>query len=122
MDIRYQIGNYSAMINDTDSNRSQFPANISLANLDYDCEYFSLSKRALLLLTKPHQAIALILGFTGIVINILCVIAIQFQMHGRLTTHFRLILSLALSDILIAISVVSHLGKYYMSSLTVNAN
>ncbi len=109
MNVTYKIGNYSTVMNETTSNKSKFPVNFSLEDLDYQCQYFDISKRAMLLLTKPHQTIALVLGFIGIVINILCLVAIHFQMHGRLTTHFRFIVSLALSDILIAISVVSHL-------------
>ena len=35
-------------------------------------------------------------------------LAVHFQMRGRFTAHFRFIVSLALSDILIALSVVSH--------------
>ncbi len=76
---------------------------------DYRCEYFDIKERALLHFTQPHKTIALCLGFLGIFINILCLAAVHFQMHGRFTPHFRFIVSLALSDILIAFSVVSHL-------------
>ena len=75
---------------------------------DYLCHYQDLRQRALQLVKQPHSAIALILGFTGIIINVLCLLAVHFQMRGRFTAHFRFIVSLAMSDILIAVSVVSH--------------
>ena len=78
------------------------------SSLDYVCDYLDIQQRALKLVKEPHTAIALILGFTGIIINMMCLLAVHFQMRGRFTAHFRFIVSLALSDILIALSVVSH--------------
>ena len=54
------------------------------------------------------QVIALVLCCIAIVVNILCLLAI-LQIHGKLTAHFRLIISLASSDILIATSVMLHM-------------
>ena len=56
----------------------------------------------------PVQVIALVLCCVAIVVNILCLMAI-LQIHGKLTAHFRLIISLASSDILIATSVMLYM-------------
>ncbi len=56
---------------------------------DYRCEYFDIKGRAFLHFTQPHKTIALCLGFLGIFINMLCLAAVQIQMRGRFTPHFR---------------------------------
>lgn len=57
---------------------------------------------------EPHEIIALVLCCLAITVNIFCLLAI-LQIHGKLTAHFRLIISLASSDILIATSVMLHM-------------
>ena len=57
---------------------------------------------------EPHKIIALVLCVLAIIVNIMCLLAI-LQIHGKLTAHFRLIFSLASSDILIATSVMAHM-------------
>ncbi|KAI0216221.1 hypothetical protein LSAT2_031743, partial [Lamellibrachia satsuma] len=61
-----------------------------------------------LLLRNPHQMIALSLGVTAVLLNLLSLIAIRHTCE-RLSTHFRLLTSLALSDILIGLSVTMHI-------------
>ena len=56
---------------------------------DYRCEFFDIKDRAFLHFTQPHKTIALCLGFLGIFINLLCLAAVQIQMRGRFTPHFR---------------------------------
>lgn len=55
----------------------------------------------------PPKLIALILGFFAISLNVMSLLALS-QIKNRITTHHRLIISLALSDIVIGVSIVSH--------------
>ena len=66
---------------------------------------FDLNYRAKTYLSKPSYVIALILGFISISFNVLSILAL-FQIRNRLNTHYRLIISLAVSDALIGISIV----------------
>ena len=76
----------------------------------YHYEYVpaNISERVRLLLAQPNTIIALTLGFVAISLNVLSILAIT-KIHSGLTSHYRLIVSLAISDILIGLSVVLHI-------------
>ena len=69
---------------------------------------FDISERARIILSRPQHAIALILGTVSIGINLCSLLALT-QVRNRLTTHFRLIISLSLSDILVGTSVLMYI-------------
>ena len=104
----YKMSSSSDNYNDSRSLGNITLSSDQSASFVYTCEYLDLHQRVLQLVKEPHSAIAIVLGITGIVINILCLLAVHFQMHGRFTAHFRFIVSLGLSDILICVSVISH--------------
>ena len=56
------------------------------------------------LVTQPHEMLAIILAIIGILLNILNMLAI-LTAKRKLTAHLRFILSLAMSDILIGLTV-----------------
>ena len=56
---------------------------------------------------QPHQILALFLSAIAIALNILSLLAIA-QIRNRMSTHLRLIISLCLSDLLIAVSLCLH--------------
>ena len=57
---------------------------------------------------QPHAIIALTLCVIAILANCLSLLA-TLRVRGGLTTHYRLVISLAISDILIAVSVMLYL-------------
>ena len=78
---------------------------------DYSVDYppsGDETSRLRLLLHNPHELIALSLGLTAVLLNVLSLLAIRHSCE-RLSTHFRLLTSLALSDILIGLSVTMHI-------------
>ena len=68
----------------------------------------AISERLQWLVSQPHQMVALVLSFFAVFLNILCIAAIV-KSRSKLTSHFRFILSLAVSDILIGLTVASHI-------------
>ena len=72
-------------------------------------EYISMVRAAKIyeLFTQPQKLIALILGFFAVSLNILSLLAMS-QIKNRITSHHRLIISLAISDMLIGVTVVLH--------------
>ena len=68
--------------------------------------------------SQPDQIIAFLLGFAAIVLNVLTLTALS-KTRGRLTTHFRFMISLAISDIIIGFTVLAFVvnavinPKYY---------
>ena len=70
--------------------------NGSLTNRNFEYRLYRL-------LYQPHQMITLLLSIIAMVFNMvsLCVLV---QIRNRITTHFRFIISLALSDIVIVVS------------------
>ena len=55
----------------------------------------------------PHDVIAVLIGLVAISLNVL-VLAALYHVKRQLTTHHRLIISLAISDIIVAGSVMFH--------------
>ncbi len=86
--------------------------NFSLAvNYTYDPYQFftvDIGARLRYLLAQPHNIVALILGFFGVSLNILSIMAI-LKTRSMLTSHYRFIVSLAVSDILIGLTVTGHI-------------
>ncbi len=76
--------------------------------MPYNIYDFDVWERVSTLLSQPHHIVALILGFLAIALNILSILAIVKTRRG-LTAHYRFIISLALSDILIGMSVTLHI-------------
>lgn len=68
----------------------------------------SLFMRAKYLMSEPHQIVALILGFLAISLNMLSICAV-LKTRRTLTSHYRFIISLAVSDVLIGMSVTVHM-------------
>lgn len=66
-----------------------------------------LSARVKYILGQPYQIIMLILSFLAIALNILSILAI-LRIHYTLTSHYRFIVSLAISDILIGVTWLAH--------------
>ena len=67
-----------------------------------------IANRMRSVLSDPHRIVPFILAFIAISLNILAVLAIQ-NIRGPLSSHYRFILSLAVSDILVGISVILHI-------------
>ena len=69
---------------------------------------FDISYRAEIYLLRPAPILMLLLAFIGIFCNAFSIAALC-QIPNRLNTHYRLILSLAVSDTLIGVSIVLYL-------------
>ena len=72
-----------------------------------DFMHLDVGERMGIIFSDPHKLVPFILGVVAISLNILAVLAI-LKIRGPLTSHYRFILSLAMSDILIGISVTLH--------------
>lgn len=68
---------------------------------------FDLGYRARLYLSEPAYIIALTLGLISVIMNLLSILALA-QIRNKLNTHYKLITSLSLSDMLIGISILLH--------------
>ena len=66
---------------------------------------YDVGTRARVLLSRPRQQAGLLLAMAAIIINTSSLLALS-RVKNRITCHFRLIISLSLSDILIALSAV----------------
>ncbi|XP_033762880.1 adenosine receptor A2b-like [Pecten maximus] len=67
----------------------------------------NLHERAEVILSQPETILILVLSFLALLVNTLSICATASIPHG-LTTHSKLIISLALSDILVTLSVFIH--------------
>ncbi|XP_060070726.1 melanocortin receptor 5-like [Ylistrum balloti] len=67
----------------------------------------NLHERAEVILSQPETILILVLSFLALLVNTLSICATASIPHG-LTTHSKLIISLALSDILVTFSVFIH--------------
>ena len=77
---------------------------------DFNYDYYNIGHRASFHLSKPDQIIAIVLGVTAIIANVLSMIALLMAVRrgSGWTSHFQLLLSLIMSDILVALSVLLH--------------
>ena len=104
--------NYSAPLSQGNlSFSSQFPVNLSLYS-NYTAAHSShdgntLEYRFYRFLGRPHQVIAFVLSMIAILLNVMSLLA-AIQVRSRINTHFCFIISLALSDIIIGVSICSH--------------
>lgn len=71
-------------------------------------DYFDISNRASWTLQQPHWIISLVLITLVISSNSVSLVAI-LTIKGKLTSHFRLLVSLAFSDMLVATSLLLYL-------------
>ncbi|KAK2158974.1 hypothetical protein LSH36_161g15002 [Paralvinella palmiformis] len=99
------ILNFVPTIKMADNTTTLFDGNRSAYSSE-DIYEFELGYRVRMILTMPQNIIALILGVAAISLNILSILAISRLLHAQLTSHFRLILNLAISDILIGVSLI----------------
>ena len=70
-------------------------------------DYYSVSFRAQYMLSKPSVCIAIALGITGIFANTTSLVAIM-KIRKSLTSYLRIVISLLLSDLLVAFSLLAH--------------
>ena len=83
--------------------------NTSLKTLDFDWSaildclqhYIMLRK-----LSRPEIITHILIGFLGVTINLLCMMAL-FQVRDKWTSHFRIMLSLMFADLLTAASYIT---------------
>ena len=71
-----------------------------------DLDYYDINVRLKQLL-ELHEIVRIILCCISLLLNIIILVAL-FQVRSRITTHYRLIISLAISDILVGGSVFFH--------------
>ena len=80
----------------------------SSGDVDYDDVIgleFDLHQRLRRFFKEPHTILMLTLGFAAIAMNVLSLLAL-FQIRSRMNSHYRLIVSLSSSDLLIGLSIV----------------
>ena len=70
-------------------------------------DYYSVRVRAQYMLSKPSFFIAIALGITGIFANTISLVAIM-KIRKSLTSYLRVMISLLLSDLLVAFSLLAH--------------
>lgn len=70
--------------------------------------YYGISYRAKFWLSQPHIAMSLTLGIIAVILNLLTLLALS-NTRGRVTTHFRFMKSLAISDTLIGFTASMHI-------------
>ena len=77
---------------------------------DFNYDYYNIEHRASNHLSKPDQIIAIVVGLSAIIANLLSMIALLMAVRrgSGWTSHFQLLLSLIMSDILVAMSVLLH--------------
>ena len=68
-------------------------------------DYYNIEHRINYMMTRPYDVMAVILGLVAILLNAL-VLAALFHVRSRITNHYRLIVSLAFSDMLVGGSVL----------------
>jgi hypothetical protein len=87
-----------------------------LYDYDDESENYTVADRALQNLSKPHYIIALILGTVALLANLLSLAAV-FYVHRKWSSHFRLLLSLMTSDIVVDLSVIIFVVNTVMNPL-----
>ena len=92
----------SGMLNNLTSSTN----NSDRSNVDFMSQ--DIGERMKSVLTDPHKITPFILALIAISLNILAVLAI-LKIRGPLSSHYRFILSLAVSDILVGTSVILHI-------------
>ena len=68
-------------------------------------DYYNIEHRLHMMMRAPQDMIALVLGTVSITLNVIILLSL-YQVQNRLTTHCRLIISLAVSDMLVGTSVL----------------
>ena len=72
-------------------------------NYSIDTNKHGMDYRWQRFLSQPHQIIALVLSLIAILLNVMSLCA-MLQIQNRVSGHYRFIVSLALSDIVIGVS------------------
>ena len=80
-------------------------------NYHRDNDEWSMNDNVRSLLIEPPRIIALVLGFLAISLNVMSLLAL-FHVKHKTKTHLKLVASLAMSDIVIGISVI----LYFMTT------
>ena len=82
----------------------------AIPDIDTDTEedsfdYYNIHHRITIMLHQPHEVIAIVFGTICILLNVVILMAL-YKVQNRITTHYRLIISLAVSDMLVGGSVL----------------
>ena len=80
-------------------------ADCNYYDYDADYDYYNVADRASRNLSKPHYIIALIVGSLAVIANVFSLAALV-QVRRAWSAHFRLLLSLMISDLLVALTVI----------------
>ena len=104
---RYNMYESNTSLSDLDSQTNESQRLIESGNGSGQGHLDSTGERAHMILSQPHTIIALVLAFLAISMNMLSALAILHQ-QGALSSHYRFILSLLLSDILTGTNVILH--------------
>ncbi|CAH1788906.1 unnamed protein product [Owenia fusiformis] len=84
--------------------------------ISYSEDYYDISYRAIHLLGQPDKIVALVVACIALLANIASLLAIKYT-YGDLSAHQRLMISLALSDMFISVSVILHIVNHILNPL-----
>ena len=87
-------------------------------NYEEDFDYYSIEYKWTLLF-QLHQMIAIVFGGISMLLN-LVVLKALYHIQNRITTHYQVIISLALSEILVGGSVLFHYINHMIAVYTRN--
>lgn len=79
-------------------------------------DYFDINDRITWMLNTPQQVFPLVVGSVALAANLVCVAAV-LQVRERWTNLYHFMLSLMLSDILVAASVMAHIINWVVNPL-----
>ena len=79
-------------------------------------DYYDLAFRARYFLGQPPELCAVILGTCAIILNLFSLMSLT-QVRMRFTAHFGLIISLAISDMFVAVSAILHITNTVVNPL-----
>ena len=90
-------------------------ANHSEPEVEDTFDYYNINDRLSLLL-QPHEILRIILCISSLCLNLFMLLAL-YQVKSRITIHYRLIISLAMSDLVVGFSVFFHYVRKIFSPL-----
>ena len=97
--------NMSTTLNNTDNGSTLSPADYYYY---YQTDFHDIQIRAEYFLSQPYYIIALVLSMAAIFANVTSLAAI-YQIRKVMNSHFRILVSLIASDLLVDISAVAHI-------------
>ena len=87
---------------DNPANSTAFDSNYSYSEYEYN-----VAERAAYVFSQPYYILALLLGTLAILANVSSLLAI-FYIRKSMTSHFRILISLIASDLLVDISLIGY--------------